>query len=381
MVVSGKQKRYNTENVRMNSFTQYITKNKSPQGILLSFFLVIIFLLLPNSLFAANLSLDPAQGTYGPGDMFVVTVRIDTTANECINAATIDLSFPKNLIKVTAVSKGESLMTLWTDEPFINKEQGRLSFSGGIPGGYCGRVLGDPGKTNIIGKVVFSVISGSEILSAPTTPVSMDINFSSSTSILLNDGFGTVAPLTLHGATLTRALVSKGLKNEWLDIVHGDTLPPDAFTPSVQHDVNTFSGKYFIVFSTVDKQSGIEHFEVSEDDPIRLGFVRGKNTHAQFIPAVSPYVLQDQELRSRIVVRAIDNAGNVQESILPPVNGAFSINAANDTGTLGNKYQDLWWLLAVLIFLGVLIATYLHHTRAQKSIVNEIPHEEDHSQN
>ena len=365
----------------MNSFTQYITKNKSSQNILLSFFLATIFLLLPNSLFAATLSLDPAQGTYGPGDMFVVTVRIDTTANECINAATIDLSFPKNLIKVTAVSKGESLMTLWTDEPFINKEQGRLSFSGGIPGGYCGRVLGDPGKTNIIGKVVFSVLSGAESVPTLTTSVPLEINFASSTSVLLNDGFGTIAPLTLHGSNLTRALVSKGLKNEWLDIVHSDTTPPDAFSPSIQHNASTFSGKYFIVFSTVDKQSGIEHFEVMEDDPVRLGFVRGKNAHAQFVPAMSPYVLQDQELRSRIIVRAIDNAGNVQESILPPVNGAFSVNAANDTGTLGNKYQDLWWLLAVLVFLGVLLATYLHHTHPQTNVLNESVHEEDHSQN
>ena len=117
-------------------------------------FIILFFavsVLLPSTLFAATLSLDPVEGSFGPGDMFVVTVRVDTDKDECINAADVAVAFPKDLVKVSAVSKGESLMTLWTDGPLIENEKGSVSWSGGIPGGYCGRVLGDPGKTNILG--------------------------------------------------------------------------------------------------------------------------------------------------------------------------------------------------------------------------------------
>lgn len=323
----------------------------------LTAFLVTFFALMPSALFAATLSLDPAHGSFGPGDMFVVTVRIDTDKDECINASDIAVLFPPDLVKVTAVSKGESLMTLWTDGPLIENEKGKVSWSGGIPGGYCGRVLGDPGKTNILGKVVFSVLGIKE----KAGEVPMGFSFASSTKVLQNDGFGTMATLSTKDATLTRVLRASGVKNEWLDIVHADTVPPDSFDVSVHHDPNTLGGKYFIIFSTVDKQSGVDHFEVMEDDPSRIGFVRGSNEHARLETAASPYVLFDQSLKSRVTVRAIDNAGNVEEAILPPSNGTFSVYAANDTGALAGEYQDLWWFMLVALFAVIVGFAYWHH--------------------
>ncbi len=322
---------------------------------------LVTYLIFPAAAFAATLSIDPANGSFGPGDMFVITVRVDTAADECINASDIDISFPGNLVKVTAVSKGESLMTLWTDGPLIENEKGKVSWSGGIPGGYCGRVLGDPGKTNILGKVVFSVLNPKD----SNSELPMLFSFSSSTKVLLNDGFGSVAPLTVKSATITRTLRSNGVKNEWLDIVRADSVPPDLFDVTLHHDPSTLEGKYFIIFSTVDKQSGVDHFEVMEDDPARLGFTRGSNERASFKAAVSPYVLRDQSLKSRVTVRAIDNAGNIEESILPPSDGAFATNVANDTGSISSKYQDVWWFILVGLFAAILIVAYWYHEKGK----------------
>lgn len=341
-----------------NNITLHSTQSRHKRiGILVFSLSLISYLLSPVFASAATLSLDPVRGSFGPGDMFVMTVRIDTGTDECINASDIDISFPGNLVKVTAVSKGESLMTLWTDGPLIENEKGKVSWSGGIPGGYCGRVLGDPGKTNILGKVVFSVLSPKDA----TPDVPMLFSFGSSTKVLLNDGFGSVAPLTEKSATITRTLRSSGVKNEWLDIVRADTVPPDQFDVTLHHDQSTLDGKYFVIFSTVDKQSGVDHFEVMEDDPARLGFVRGGNEHASFRTGISPYVLRDQSLKSRVTVRAIDNAGNIEESILPPSAGTFATNVANDTGSISSQYQDVWWFILIALFAVILAFAYWYH--------------------
>ncbi len=330
------------------------------------------FLFSTSSAYAATLTLDPSSGAYGPGDMFVVTVRLDTASGECINAASIELLYPIDWVKVTAVSKGESLLTLWTDEPLIDAEHGKLTFSGGIPAGYCGRVQGDPGKTNILAKVVFGVPGNMIGGKTSTGPVPMNILFGSSTRILLNDGFGSPAQLITKNATFTHVLNSSGIKNEWLDIVHADTTPPDEFKVTIAHDTSTFDGKYFIVFLAVDKQSGVHHYEVREDDPVRLGITRGKNEQASFVIATSPYALKDQELKSRVTVRAIDNAGNIQETILAPSGDVIGAGKGSQSSSSSHKNMPLWWVLGgivVMLIFGVVSWFYMRRERATVSVV------------
>lgn len=356
----------------MHSYKQFITQKVHSQ--IRNFFLISIFyfLISASSAHAATLSLDPDSGNYGPGDMFVVTLRLDTAAGECINAASIELLYPTDWVKVTAVSKGESLLTLWTDEPLIDGEHGKLTFSGGIPAGYCGRVQGDPGKTNIIAKVVFGVPGNMIGGKTATGPVPMNITFGSSTRVLLNDGFGSPAELKLKNATFTHVLNSSGIKNEWLDIVHADTIPPDEFKVTIAHDSSTFDGRYFIVFLAVDKQSGVHHYEVREDDPVRLGITRGKNEKASFVVATSPYVLKDQELKSRVTVRAIDNAGNVQESILAPSGDVIAAGKGSQSSSSSNKGTPLWWALGavvVVLILGLVSWLYTRRERATVQVV------------
>lgn len=323
--------------------------------------LIFVFVFLPYSNFhipnsgiayAATLSVDPEVKSIGPGDTFVATIRLDTLPDECVNAVSLELSYPSEWMNASAVSKGESLLTLWSDEPVVDREHGKVSFSGGIPAGYCGRVQGDPGKTNIIAKVIFSIPGNMIGGKIATGPVPLPILFGSSTAVLLNDGFGTPALLTLHGANYIRMLTSVGLKNEWLDIVHTDNISPDLFTISLERDSRTFEGKYFIVFSAIDKQSGIQHYEVIEDDPGKLGFLYGKNEKASFVTTNSPYVLTDQSLHSRIIVRAYDHAGNIQEAIFAPTNGTSTPGfAERQKGIFANKPL----LFGVLGGIGILL--------------------------
>ena len=64
-------------------------------------------------------------------------------------------------------------------------------------------------------------------------------------------------------------------------------------------------------FTTQDKGSGIERYEIQE---------RRKPTidNRSWIVAESPYVLNDQVLHSFIDIRAVDKAGNVRVATVPP---------------------------------------------------------------
>jgi len=123
----------------------------------------------------------------------------------------------------------------------------------------------------------------------------------------LNDGFGTPAKLTLKEAVFT-ILTEKAEvpKEEWQEELAKDDIPPEPFEIKISQDPNIFGGKYFIVFSTTDKQTGIDHYEVKE------GKIDWKR-------AESPYLLEDQSLKSIIKVKAVDKAGNERiAEYIPP---------------------------------------------------------------
>jgi len=331
------------------------TKRSLTGLIFLLRFLILLtaYFLLSTVSYAATLSIDPETKTVGPGDTFVATIRLDTAADECVNAVTAEILYPTDWMNASAVSKGESLLSLWVDEPSVDREQGRVFMSGGIPAGYCGRVQGDPGKTNVIAKIIFSIPGNMIGGKVATGPITLPITFGPGTTVLENDGFGTPAPLTLRDASYIRELNSQGLKNEWLDIVHTDNVQPDLFTISVEQHESTFEGKYFIVFSATDKQSGIHHYEIMEDDPENLGYIYGRKTKSSFITGVSPYVLTDQLLKSRITVRAFDHAGNTQEAVLAPKNGVLGSDPQKETkmNIAGMLSSPLWLSIGGSLFV------------------------------
>lgn len=344
-----------------------------PVGIfVLNFLLLFTYYLLPTGVSAATVSIDPDTLVVGPGDTFVATIRLETLPDECVNAVSVEVLYPSDWMNASAVSKGESLLTLWPDEPSVDREHGKVFFSGGVPAGYCGRVQGDPGKTNILAKIIFSIPGNMIGGKIATGEVVLPILFGSSTQVLLNDGFGTPAPLLLQTAIYSRNLVSQGMKNEWLDVVHADTIPPDLFTITVEHDARVFDGKNFIIFSVIDKQSGVHHYEVMEDDPINLGFSYGKKVKSSFIVASSPYLLTDQTLQSRIIVRAFDHSGNMQEAVHAPTNGT-STKGLSQRNTITDAFSQLlsWRIFGGIFILALLTAfgwwLYIRHKKSPQT--------------
>lgn len=255
----------------------------------------LCMLLIPLSAGAASISVDTDKDAYGLGDTFIATVRIDNQG-ECINAGELSLSYPKAALRAVDFSRGDSIFSLWVGEPKLDTDNGLVSFAGGTPGGYCGRVSGDPSQSNVLGRVVFSVVGAAE--------PSATISFLPASHIYLNDGLGTTAQLALAAKSIEIEAKPTLAVNPWLDEVSGDTTPPEPFAIQVESTRGVYQGKYYIVFSTTDKQSGVDHYEILESGVWKR--------------VTSPYVLKNQSLDGGVQVRAIDKAGNTRIADFDP---------------------------------------------------------------
>jgi len=122
---------------------------------------------------AADLYMTPASGSYSVGDTFKVSLYVDTK-NVPINTVEAYLSFPNDLLSVTSVSKANSILNFWVQEPTFSNTAGTVSLSGGLP---------TPGYTGGYGDV-------SDIYFMVKKAGSATISFSSG-SVRANDGLGT----------------------------------------------------------------------------------------------------------------------------------------------------------------------------------------------
>jgi hypothetical protein len=322
-----------------------------------------LFFAIPSA-HAATLYLDPNQAQLNRGDSITVSVRLDTNEDECVNAIDGVITYTENIQPVD-ISRGNSIFSMWVEEPIINKADRTITFAGGIPNGYCGRIPGDPRLTNNVVDLVFQS-PGLQIGSSESGNM-VQLAFDQKTTVYLNDGFGTIASTTFFGTTidLTRQ-PGPAINNPWGDKVTNDNIFPEAFSITLERTPNAFSNNYFITFNTTDKQSGIDHYEVIEEplDSKNL-FGWGAET-APWIEAKSPYVLEDQSLNSTIRVRAIDKAGNEYIATYVPNEAERSISVENIVilGVLA--------VVGVLVLAGlVILFTYIRNKRKQKQVQSE----------
>lgn len=277
---------------------------------------VLVYWFVGGTAHAATLYLDPSEAALKRGDSVPIAVRVDTDerAGECINAVDAVITYSPSVVPVD-VSVGDSIFSVWVEPPIIDQEARTISFAGGIPNGYCGRIPGDPRLTNTIATIIFR---------SPSIQIGVEkadqgeVSFKEETAVYLNDGRGTrVSPLLL-GTTLSLSREGGQGTDPWLDRVAADSLPPEEFSISLQQDDQVFGGRYFIVFNTTDKQTGIDHYEIMEEPISELGDIGWAGVHAPWVRDRSPYVLKDQTLNSTIRVRAIDKAGNEYVATLVP---------------------------------------------------------------
>lgn len=259
---------------------------------------VLVFFVFAPPVSASRIYLEPAAAEYSRNDIFVVDVKLDTEG-ENINAVRIDLTFPKDVLEASDFSKGNSILTFWAQEPIFSNQAGEIHFVGGSPGGY-------DGNNAFLGKIIFKAIKGGEA----------KIHVDESSRILLNDGLGTQAKLSSGGSVFNILPEKSGSSaDDWKEILENDKNPPLLFDIKITKDPSIFDGKYFIVFSTVDEETGVDYYEIKEGS----GDWKKKG---------SPYLLEDQGLKSIIKVRAVDKAGNAIIAQIIPLKQPFSYPAA-----------------------------------------------------
>ena len=211
-----------------------------------------------------------------------VSVTLDTQGADA-NTVQAEVTFPSGLFTVQKIMDGNSAISLWVSPP-KQSSPGVIDIAGIMPGGVIGA-----------DESLFSF----EL--QPTGVGTGTIQVATAT-VLANDGLGSSLPVALGSLSVS---VSPALTSSTLSAPVIDYLPPNSFTPQIESDPNIFNGRYFLVFSTTDSGSGIDHYEVLE---VPNG--SSQKPFSAWQVAASPYVLTDQDLSSDIYVRAVDHSGN-----------------------------------------------------------------------
>jgi hypothetical protein len=287
-------------------------------------FLLVFFSVLPAAQ-AAEFTITTPKPTINTQQRVKVEVVMDARG-EPINAIEGKIIWSQDYFALESVSDANSIINFWLTKPGLDID-GNLAFAGIIPGGYV-----DSG-----GLLFTAVLQARQ--NGETSLAFKDVK------ALLNDGQGTPAkvttiPLKLSIATSTPLL---------LDFPNPDNERPENFKPEISSSADLFSGQYFLVFTTQDKGSGLDYYEVAESR--RELEIRQIKPEA-WVRAASPYLLKDQKLGSYIYVKAVDKNGNERLVSVAPIKPRFS----------------LWPQLPQILFYGIIIAVIILGGIAIKSV-------------
>lgn len=264
-------------------------------------FIACILSLVAIPVFAAEVFFDTKTTEIKANQLFEASVFINTDGDE-INAIEGKITFPQDLLEVRKINDGNSIINFWIEKP-KSVSAGQIVFSGVVPGGYRGDQGSILSVTFLAKKVGAGIIEFNGI------------------KALRNDGQGTEVPLTISnfqflispptgdlpkGDEQIPAPQVAALKTE-------DHNPPEEFTPQIAADLTIFEGKWFLVFATQDKGSGIDYYAIHESRRMKKRIATNEWTEAE-----SPYLLKDQKLKSYIYVKAIDKAGNERIAVVEP---------------------------------------------------------------
>ncbi len=139
----------------------------------------------PQSVFAAKLIVATPKQAYSVGDTLQAVVNV-SSSDAAVNAFSGTVTFPKELLQVTSVSKVGSVVSVWAEDPTFSNTDGTAHFEG---------VVMNPGYTGASGKIVtitFKVKAAGDAELALTGG-----------SVLANDGQGTNVLTDMTGTKLT----------------------------------------------------------------------------------------------------------------------------------------------------------------------------------
>lgn len=254
---------------------------------------ILSLFLTAQEVLAAELALKTKSAQVGIDQLFQVDLIFDPQ-EENVNAMEGKVVFPSDLLELKEIRDGNSIINFWLERPQkpanSDQRQQEVAFSGIIPGGFSG-------KTGAVLSLVFQSRKAGEGL--------IEIK---SARALRSDGLGTPATLALAQLPFSITPAAAAPPPEEIE----DLDPPEIFQPLIGREPELFNGRYFLAFAAQDKKSGIDRYEVYETRQKELP------AEARWIKAESPYILEDQALRSSIYVKAIDRAGNERIVTVPP---------------------------------------------------------------
>ncbi len=241
---------------------------------------LLIFGFFPFISFASELRLDSNKVDVKVGEDFVVQAML--FADTPINAIEGKVIFPGDMLIIKEISDGNSSINFWIERPQMISP-GIIAFSGITPGGFSG-------VNNLIFYVTFK---------AKKTGVASI--YVGDEKALQNDGIGTETSLALRNVSVEiKSGDSSSPQKEKME----DSVLPEPFSLSIARDIYVDNEKWFVVFATSDKDTGVSRYEIKEYRFPLFAFLKPWRV------VESPYILSDQTLKSNIVVRAVDGAHN-----------------------------------------------------------------------
>src|SRR3989338_4324196 len=192
-----------------------ITKHKGqvPHCFLYIVFCLLFSVALPQAASAAVLTIEPPTGTFIVGSTFSVPVYVNTEG-ESINAIEIEGKFPEDKLQIISPSAGQSVITLWAEQPTYNNRNGTFSLQGLISDGLVA-------QKGLVTTLAFRV----------KAPGDAYIKFLGETKVLKHDGLGTDALKETNGA-LYRLILPPPAGPAVASETH-----PDSYTTYTQSDV------------------------------------------------------------------------------------------------------------------------------------------------
>lgn len=152
-----------------------------------------LFWLAVRPAFAATLYLSPSSESIYAGQSFTVSVFV-ASPDQAMNAAQVKMAFPINKLSVVSLSKTDSIVNLWVQEPSFSNQDGTIDLQGIVvnPGfqGSSGKLLSITFQAKQTGAASISLISG---------------------SVLANDGKGTNITTSMTGSSVSVSAPTPGV--------------------------------------------------------------------------------------------------------------------------------------------------------------------------
>ena len=189
-----------------------------PRIKLFSTIVLALFFVGVTAAHAATLGLVPVGSSYHVGDTIRVKVVVSSDTDS-INGASTTVRFPTDILSLSSISKSDSIMTLWAQEPTFSNSTGTAGFEAVALSGFTGKngtLVTLVFKAKKEGKAVLTVSDG---------------------TVLANNGEGTNVLSSKSGTTLTI----------------GAALPVRVDTPKLPDEAVTVTSEASITISEITR--------------------------------------------------------------------------------------------------------------------------------